>query len=233
DEGKADPSNTWAKYMDRLFLSCQFVIRSGGYPIHGALSADSSIMRRFMNGIFFAQGSHVAWHGGSWGEYVDMSRFATRYSQYLFDPRIHPWWGYPDIQVTGWVQWEDRNPACKTAITEEAVIKSPRPVFFPEKFLFHRDVSKTEVDTILHLFNDPGKPYVDYMEMTAPPVQENLAVSLKIPKGMKPKQAMCLSPDAWPMETPLTVSPAEKGWIAVTVPRLAAWDVVVVNWQKE
>jgi len=233
DEGRANPTNTWLKYINKLYLSCQFVIRSGGYPIHGALAADSKIVRRFMSGIFLAQGSHVCWHGGSWGEFLDHCRFATRYSQYLFDPRIHPWWGYPDIHVTGWVQWEDRKAGQVPPLGTEAKITSARPLFFPDKMLFHREVSATRKDTILHLFNHPGKPYVDYTQIDAPPVQENLVVRLKIPKGMTAREAWCLSPDRWPMSEKLEVQPAEPGWIKLTVPRLESWDIVVVAWTKE
>jgi len=233
DEARANPSNTWAKYIDKLYLSSQFVIRSGGYPIHGALDANSSVVRRFMNGIFLAQGSHVCWNGVPWTEYLDHSRFATRYCQYLFDPRIHPWWGYPDIHVTGWVQWEDRNAKKIPPMATEAKITSSRPLFFPEKMLFHRDVSKTEKDTILHLFNHPRKPYVDYTEIDAPPVQKNIEVSLKVPKGMKPKAAWCLSPDAQPMHQKLAIRAADKGWVTVTVPQLIAWNLVVLAWEKE
>jgi hypothetical protein len=233
DEGRANPSNTWAKYMLKLWLSSQYVIRSGGYPIHGALGADSKIMRRFLNAIFFAQGSHVCWHGGAWGEYLDMSRFATRYCQYLYDPRIRPWWGEPDIHVTGWVQWADRKAKLTPPLETEARIRSAHPLFFPEKMLFHRVVSNHEKDTILHLVNHPGKPYVDYMEMKAPPVQEDITVSLRVPAGMKAREARCLSPDRWPMEQMLALEPDGDGRIKLTVPRLECWNVVVVSWRKE
>ena len=189
-------------------------------------------MRRFINAIFFIQGSLVCWHGGTWGEYVDISRFATRYAQYLFDPNIHPWWGYPDIQVTGWVQWKERNAHTIPPMGESAKITSARPLFFPEKMFFVREVSKTRRDTVLHLVNDPGKPYVDYTEMNPPPVQTDMVVRLKAPPGMKATEAWCLSPDRWPMETRLSVAPAEPGWIKLTVPKLAVWNIVVVPWTK-
>jgi len=233
DEGRADPTNTWAKYMDKLWLSCQFVIRNGGYPIHGALAADSMVMRQFLNALFLIQGSHVCWHGGSWGEFHRHSRFATRYCGYLFDPRIRPWWGRPDIHVTGWVQWEDRNADKTPPIEEEARIAAPGRLFHPERMLFHRELSDTRKETILHLLNHPGKPYVDYTEIDAAPVQENIVVSLRVPAGMQAREAWRLSADAWPMERKLPVASADPGWVKVTVPRLESWDILVVSWGKE
>jgi len=233
DEPRADPTNTWAKYIRKLWMTSQFVIRSGGYPIHGALAADTKLVRRFMNVIFFAQGSHAVWHGGTWGEYLDVSRFATRYCQYLYDPNLHPWWGYPDIHVTGWIQFEDRKADKVPPLSTEARIKSPHPLFFPEKMLFHREVSATRKDTVLHLVNHPGKPYVEYTEMKAPPTQENISVALRVPDGMRARDAWCLSPDRMPMEEKLSVKKAGAGWVEVTVPRLECWNVIVVAWTKE
>jgi len=233
DEPRADPTNTWAKYIRKLWMTSQFVIRSGGYPIHGALAADTKLVRRFLNAIFFAQGSHVCWHGGTWGEYLDLSRFATRYCQYLYDPNLHPYWGDPDIHVTGWIQFEDRNAKAVKPLATEARIEAPRPLFFPEKMLFHREISATRKDTVLHLVNHPLKPYIDYTEMNAPPVQENITVALHVPEGMRPRDAWCLSPDRWPMEEKLAVQPAGAGWIKLTVPRLECWNIVVVAWTKE
>jgi len=232
DEGRADPSNTWDKYIDKLYLSSQFVIRSGGYPIHGALAADSAIMRRFMNALFLSQGSHACWHGGTWGEFLDHSRFATRYSQYLFDPALRPWWGYPDIHVSGWVQWEDRNAGKIPPLDSQFRIKSDHPLFFPEKTFFTREVSNTERESVLHLFNHPGKPYIDYTEMNPPPIQKNVEISIKSPPGMKATEAWCLSPDQWPMEEKLSVAADDPGWVKLTIPTLEVWNTVVVKWEK-
>lgn len=233
DEGRADPTNTWAKYMDKLWLSSQFAMRSGGYPIHGALGADSTIVRRFMNAIFFTQGSHTCWHGGTWGEFLPYSRFATRYCAYLYDPRLHPWWGIPDIRVSGWVEWEVRNADAIPPLDTAVRIQAPGRLFFPEKMLFQRQLSAAQTETVFHLVNHPVKPYVDYTEMQAPPVQERIVVTLRAPTGMTARDAWCLSPDTWPMEQQLTVAPAQQGWVTVTVPKLVVWDILVVRWGRE
>ncbi|HEY3417740.1 MAG TPA: hypothetical protein VGM23_12725 [Armatimonadota bacterium] len=231
DEGRADPSNTWAKYQNKLYLSSQFVIRGGGYPIHGAISADAAYVRKFLYALFLANGSHPC-ITGDLTILTDYAKFATRYSQYIYDPNIHPWWGYPDIHTTGWLQYEDRNAAKISPIATEAKVESTRPVWF-EKTLFHREISKTEQDTIVHLFNDPGKPYIDYQQMDPPAVQQNVAVTVKAPAGMRLAQAWCLSPDGEPMSKMLSPLPAGDGWIKVTVPQLAIWDIVVFHWEKE
>lgn len=228
DEGRADPSNTWQKYHDKLYLSSQFVIRSGGYPIHGALHADSLYMRKLIYALFLASGSHPAFHGDM-TNVVDYVRFATRYSQYLYDPSLHPWWGYPDIHVTGWVQWEDRKAKDIPPVETEAQVDSVRPVWF-DKFLFHREADGGCQDTVLHLFNDPGKPYLDYTQMDPPPTQENLVVKVKVPAGRRLRQAWCLSPDLTPQGQPLEATAAD-GWVTVTVPKLVLWDIVVFNWE--
>jgi hypothetical protein len=232
--GPADPDNTWARFMDRLWLSSQMVIRGGGYPIHGTLAPSSAMMRKFLTLLFWAQGSHPAINNVSWGELSDYARFATRYSQYLFDPRLRPLLEpNPDIHVIAWIRWEDRNAAQARPMAEQLKIASPRPVFFPEKFLFTRDLGQGRRDTVLHLINDPGKPYLYFAENNYPPVQENIVVSLRVPAGMRAKAAWSLSPETWPMERPLEVQPGEPGWIEVTEPRLALWDVLVVSWGKE
>ncbi|HEY3397827.1 MAG TPA: hypothetical protein VGM19_09250 [Armatimonadota bacterium] len=230
DEGRADPSNTWAKYQQKLYLSSQFVLRGGGYPIHGALAADSVYMRRLLYALFLANGSHTSWHSDMTVA-TDMSRFATRYSQYLFDPNLHPWWGYPDIHVSGWVQWEERNAGTIPPLDTEAKVESARPIWF-EKLLFHRELPDGTKDTVMHLINAPGKPYVDYLQMDPPPVQEKVGVTVRVPAGMKLKQAWCLSPDRIPNGQPLEATPAGDGWVKVTVPQLMVWDIIVFNWEK-
>ncbi len=230
DEGRADPSNTWQKYQQKLYLSSQFVLRGGGYPIHGALAADSAYVRKLLYALFLAHGSHPCFHGDM-SMATDYSRFATRYSQYLFDPGLHPWWGYPDIHVTGWVQWEERNAKSIPPVDTEAKVESARPIWF-EKTLFHREISDQAKDTVVHLINDPGKPYVDYTQMAPPPVQEDVVVTVKAPAGMKLKQAWCLSPDLTPNGQPLEAAAAGEGWVKVTVPELVLWDIVVFNWEK-
>jgi hypothetical protein len=138
----------------------------------------------------------------------------------------------PDIHVTAWIRWADRNAAQARPLAEQLKISSPRPVFFPERFLFTRDLGQGRRDTVLHLINDPGKPYLYFAENNYPPVQENIVVSLRVPAGMTAKAAWSLSPETWPMERPLEVQPGKPGWIQLTVPRLALWDVLVVSWGK-
>ena len=230
DEGRADPSNTWAKFQDKLYLSSQFVERGGGYPIHGAIAADSTYVLKLLYALFLANGSHPAINGNT-GALTDYARFATRYSQYLFDPNLHPWWGYPDIHVTGWVQWEDRKAKTIPPVDTEAKVESARPIWF-EKMLNHREISDRAKDTVMHLVNDPGKPYIDYMQMDPPPVQKDVVVTVKAPAGMKLAQAWCLSPDLTPNGQALAATPTGDGWVKVTVPQLVLWDVIVFHWEK-
>jgi hypothetical protein len=35
------------------------------------------------------------------------------------------------------------------------------------------------------------------------------------------------------METRLDIQPAEAGWVKVTVPRLALWDIIVLSWERK
>ena len=111
-------------------------------------------------------------------------------------------------------------------------VVSSRPVWY-EKTLFHREISAQEQETIIHLINDPGKPYVDYTQIDAPPVQQNLEVTVKVPAGMKLRQAWSLGPDAGGAARELPAVAAEAGWIKVTLPQLAIWDVLVLSWGRE
>ncbi|MBI3921170.1 MAG: hypothetical protein HY318_07110 [Armatimonadetes bacterium] len=230
DLAAADQKNTWEKFIESCFQSCQLVIREGGYPIHGAFTYTVPSTLRYTYIFSVANGGHPCISDGD-NVLRDYYRFVLRYSQYLYDPAIEPWWGKPKIKVAGWCTYRDGMEPKIPPVSQEAAVAGSRPIVW-EKLLFHRKTSATTMDTILHLVKAPAKPYMDFTDLDDPPIQEKVKVSVRRPAGMKLDKAWCLSPDQPNMGEPLTPLVSQPGWMDVTVPRLAYWDVVVFQWRK-
>ena len=130
-------------------------------------------------------------------------RFAARYAGLLYDPAIarSPEWAQA-IQVgSDQVWWR--------------------------KYVYERPTAGGK-QVIVHLLNSPATEFVEIGNATPPTVQKDLKVTFTLPGGQAPQAVYLLSPDRAPASVKLEAAP-QGGTLVVTVPELAYWEVVVVQ----
>jgi len=192
----------WNKFMLRIVDGVDYVREAGGYYLGGAFLGGTGIYNRHLKSIVFACNSR------SWGpgEYND---FAFRYSSLLYDNNLK---------------------RIKEGVDEMVQVEGKSPLWWKE-FVYRKPSGKNKEYLIIHLVNPPLKPEMNYEEKEAPPVQENISVTIKLPEGRKLAKAFLLTPDSDKISAGLNA--AETGSsIKVIIPRLEYWDMIVFELNK-
>ena len=127
-----------------------------------------------------------------------------------------------------------------------------RDIWWKER-IYDRPIERGRRQTIIHLLNAPVEECVTRAKYTPPPpVQEGVRVSLEAPKGMVLEKAYAMRPEIpqpW-KDTSERTSNQDPGFqradfikdsrleasqsgsrIAVSVPRLEYWTMVVFQWK--
>ncbi len=130
-------------------------------------------------------------------------RFAARYSEFLYDLKIN------------------RAPDLAQAITV-----GPGEVWW-RKYVYLRETPAGK-QVILHLLNPPATETVEIASTQEPAEQRNVKVRFTLPDGYTPRAAYLFSPDLPNYGGKVAYRMGGKT-IAVTVPSLKYWDMLVLQ----
>jgi hypothetical protein len=204
--------NTWEKWAQAMTEATQRVRLHGGQPCIGYMrgyAADGTALR-LSQYLMFASGCH--WAGGAGMPYsLDDSwkrfRFATRFSEYYYDP------GFLLLP-------EERRG--------EVSVEAPPRVFW-KQFVYERQREEGR-DVTVHLINLPESDYI-VMHHEVPTVKENLGISLQLQPDEKFQRASLLLPDPFPHAEPLE-GRVEGATLKVRIPRLETAAIVLMEMSK-
>jgi hypothetical protein len=201
-------THLWEKFREKVIEEREYTRQAKGYFYMGFFwgGSPSPIYWKHLMAITFASNSHLA---ADYHEKRPYYQFVTRYSGFLYDPKIE------------WV---------KEKVEEKVKIFSERPIWWKE-YLYEKKTDKN-LYTILHLLNPPASPEVLKEMNLPPPLQKDIVAKITIPKGYQPEKVYLLSPDIKPISLPLKFK-EDKGWIEIEVPTLEYWDIVVTEWGEK
>ncbi len=209
--------NNWAFLRDYLRTAIPTVRQAGGYP-YGIVgiaqdrmwTTDVKPVRPdavIMYAVLMGSGMHICYHVTC--DYWPYMRLFARYCGLFYDDALQ--------FVT--------EPAALLSVT------GPRDIWWKE-YVRRRDLPDGRSQFIVHLINpSTGERYDEKNAGPAP--QQNVAVRLMPPAGMKITKALALSADGatGPVVTPLSLTRG-TGDITVTVPELKYWTLVVFEGEK-
>ena len=204
--------NTWEKWAKAMTEATQRVRVNGGQPCIGYMrgyAADGTALR-LSQYLMFASGCH--WAGGagmphSLDDTWKRFRFATRFSEYYYDP------GFLLLP-------EERRG--------EVSVQAHARVFW-RQFVYER-VRDQGRDVTVHLLNLPESDFI-IMHHEVPAAKENITISLKLAGGEKLERASIMLPDPLPHAGPLQSSTAGTA-VTVKVPRLETAAIVLLEVSK-
>ena len=144
------------------------------------------------------------WQDTSVANYL---QFATRFAGQLWDLRVTPL----------------REPLSVVELADRGAL------WLPERFVHQRDLGNGRRQLIVHLVNAPTETalYI-HDDAKLPPPRENLKLTAKLPAGAKLRGAWLLTAEPQLRQERLPAE-ARDGQVALTVPRLRFWDVVVLD----
>jgi len=207
-----DEHNTWRKWAKVMTEATQRVRVTRGQPCVGYMrgyAADGTALR-LSQYLMFASGCH--WAGGagmphslddSWKRF----RFATRFSEYYYDP--------------GFILLPEGRRS-------EVSVKAHPRVFW-EQFVYER-LREDGRDVTVHLLNLPESDFI-VMHHEVPVVKENIVISLKLGSGEKLRRAAVMLPEPAPHAEPLQTTVAGTT-VQVTAPRLETAAIVLMEVTK-
>ncbi len=139
---------------------------------------------------------------------ANYAQFAARFAGQLWDLRV--------TTVPKPLEWVDLGEAAKL-------------LWLPERFIHQRDCGNGRRQVIVHLINAPAETVLfTNDDQKLPPPRENLKLSVRLPAKATLRGAWLLTAEPELQQTQLAAV-AKDGRVALTVPRLRFWDVVVLD----
>jgi hypothetical protein len=138
----------------------------------------------------------------------ELGKFVTRYARYI---RAQEFKCVPDA-------------------AKFATVESPREIWW--KGYMTEKVSGDGIEQVLGLVNPPvAKAVTLEPDGRLPEAQQNVKVSLTVPKGMSKATAVLLAPDLKNFQQDLPVA-IKDGKAQATVPEVRFWSMVYMKWSK-
>ena len=197
-----NPLNVWTNVVRAVRSEVNRYSRPGGNFQHvGWYASPSQIHRNHTQAIYYALGAH--WD--TWNE-LRYAAFAMRYGAFLWDTKLE-------------------NLADPTPLVDVA---GPAKRIWWKPFVQQRRLDSGRRLVITHLINRPVHERQNPHEKDAPPVQQNVRVTLTPEASEKVVRASVLNPDAnrnaWSVKARIT---RKDGRASVTVPSVEFWTLVV------
>ncbi len=198
--------NTWEKYAKALRDGGVVVRQNGGQPLVGWMRDGPSVYLQTMHYLVFASGYHFFGYAGprnsldeTWKHY----RFATRYSEYLYDPGL------------------------KYLPVEQKIVSVSDAERVLWKYLVYERERGERKELIINLINLPEEDVmVRYHE--PPSVKKGIEVTVEIPEGKNLKEAWLLVPEPEPSAVKLATR-VGNGRVIITLPELISCGILIAE----
>ncbi|MDA1141775.1 MAG: glutamine amidotransferase [Planctomycetota bacterium] len=214
DEGLRDFSNRnfshrimWV-FAGAMALEGDWVRNLGGYYL--AIGFDrATILDSLYNRIFLlASGGRPYGHRGE-SSIGHFWKFATRYSCLVFD-----------------------NTRRRLANPDEVIkVISPHPCWWQD-FTFFRKLEGNRRQIVVNLMGKPENERFNELRQPPPPLQENVQLDFKLPKGWRPVKAWQVSMELDPEQNTLPVK-GDGQSVGLTLPTLRYWSMVVLEIEEQ
>ena len=192
------------RYTNRQQIFRDQVLPRGGYLVF--IGFDAPAHEAVYQRVFtLAARIHQAWDTD-----IPYNRFCTRYAGELWDnqARLLP-------RAGEWLAWKDAAP-----------------LYQWERYVYVRPTGAGRGQLLVNLINAPTFPrFAGPDDATVPPPRRDLSGTLRLPPGVTVRAAWCLTPDATTTQASLATAPAADGRLALTVPYLRFWDLLVFDYE--
>lgn len=198
-----DPLNIWENFVEGVRGEINEYARPhGNFQHFGWYGTSSKIHQNHTQAIYYSLGGH--WD--TFGNPLRYDAFSMRYGRYLWDMAL-------------------RNLEDPTGLVQ---VTDPNDRLWWKQFVQEKKLEDGKRLLITHVLNKPVHERQDGFEKDAPPVQQDVKVTLTPPAGEKVTRVFLLSPDADRLHWCAEVKPAPAGAaFSVVIPTVEFWSFLV------